>query len=392
MKRLLFLAATAAFVAGCGENEAKRFGYKGADLQDDAPMFFSTGPTVTNWVPARVLSVVEDYPMSPDEEALIAAAGVVTPSGTFEKIPEGYSKSVDEPWFANWTKEAENLGRKGVNGFIAHFNEDRNVWEAGETYFSSYYPAEAEALAALAETRKLIGERFHPKKFYDFDRCWVAEYLRLRVLCIVGQKADGTWSCMLDIQDKNLSGCGQWEPVDAQEMRLAEYKYRKAVKAWSEAKAKVLADNHEVVEKARRDKGLALLGENARLIDSGDGRKALMAFGSCDAASVTNRMEFWKARADALAAATGVVFEGEPAVEEVSPGFALWNISAASDLYEVRLDMAFQSAEEKSEEEAKPDGEQEPAASPIVEWREICTEKMQPGFEIPPRPQPPETR
>ena len=71
------VAAVAALVAGCGENEAKKFGYKGADLAEEEMMFFSTGPSVTNWVPARVLNVFEDYPISPEESALIKAAGVI---------------------------------------------------------------------------------------------------------------------------------------------------------------------------------------------------------------------------------------------------------------------------------------------------------------------------
>ena len=182
MKKLMIVAAAAALFAGC-QKEAERFGYKGVDLADDDLMFFTTGPTVTNWVPARVLSVCEEYPMSAEESALVVAAGVIAPGEPLEKVPEGYAKDSDEPWFAMWRKEAENFGRKGVNGFISHWNEDKNVWETSETYFSSYYPDEAGALAALAETRKIVGSQFSPKKFYDFDKCWVAEYLRLRVMC-----------------------------------------------------------------------------------------------------------------------------------------------------------------------------------------------------------------
>ena len=89
MKRLMIAAAAAALLAGCAK-EAERFGYKGADLAEEEPMFFSTGPGVTNWVPARVLSVCEEYPVSAEEAALVAAAGVITPSETLEKIPEGY--------------------------------------------------------------------------------------------------------------------------------------------------------------------------------------------------------------------------------------------------------------------------------------------------------------
>ena len=89
MKKLMIVAAAAVLFAGC-QKEAEKFGYKGIDLADDDLMFFTTGPTVTNWVPARVLSVCEEYPMSPEETALVAAAGVIVPSEPLEKVPEGY--------------------------------------------------------------------------------------------------------------------------------------------------------------------------------------------------------------------------------------------------------------------------------------------------------------
>ena len=396
MKKTMIAAAMVALLAGCGENEAKRFGYKGVDLSDDDNMFFTTGLAVTNWVPARVLSVCEEYPISPDEAALIAAAGVITPSESFEKVPEGYAKASEEPWFVMWTKESENFGRKGVNGFISHCNEDKNVWETSETYFSSYYPDEAGALAALAETRKIIGDKFSPKKFHDFDKCWVAEYLRLRVMCIVGQKPDGTWSCMLDINDKCRPGCGQWEPVEAQAERLADYKYRKALAVWRAEKAKILEANHAAVEKIRAEKGLALLGEGAREFDGEDGRKAYIRVGTCDAATVTNRVDFWKEKAAVLAAATGVAFEGEPSSEEDPSGYVVLSGLASNDIYDVRLDMAFPpvaAAEGEKTEEEKTEGknaEDESAPKSPVEWRELCIEKLQSGFAIPPRPQPPQ--
>ena len=391
MKKLMMVAAVAALVAGCAKNEAEHFGYKGADLADDDNMFFTTSPTVTNWVPARVLSVCEEYPMSPDEAAIIEAAGVIAPGEPLEKVPEGYVKDTDEPWFAMWKKESENFGRKGVNGFISHWNEDKNVGETSETYFSSYYPDEAGALAALAETRKIIAEKFSPKRFHDFDRYWIAEYLRLRVMCLVGQKPDGTWSCMLDINDKCRAGCGQWEPVEAQAERLAEYKYRKAMVAWKAEKAKVLEANHAAVEKIRAEKGLALL-DGGREFESEDGRKAYIRVGTCDAASVTNKIEFWKEKSAALAVATGVAFESEPVSEEVPSGYVVMGAAASSEIYDVRLDIAFPPAVVATEGE-KPEGEnaeEEQAQTPPVEWRELCFEKLQPGLAIPPRPQPPQ--
>ena len=388
MKKLTIAVAAAALLCGCGENEAKRFGYKGADLADGDMMFFTTGPAVTNWVPARVLSVCEEYPVSDDEKAIVAAAGVVWPGEPLEKIPDGYEKSVDEPWFTTWTrKDAEGFGRKGVAGFIAHYDEDKKVWETGETYFSTYFQDEAAALAALADTRKAVEERFSPKKMYDFDHCWVAEYLRLRVMCLVGQKGDGTWSCMFDVSDKNLVGCGQWEPLDAQEERLAAFKYRKAVAAWKEAKEKAIALNHELVEKARAEKGFELLGEDAHRFDTDDGRAAYARGGMYGPDEKTPGRELWDARAKALAAATGVSFPADPEVQTIPSGYIVWAAAASNELYEVRLDMAFPPpapAERADGEEPPP-----PEAAPRIEWRELCFERMQPGVVVPPRPQPP---
>ena len=393
MKQLIFIVAAAAILSGCRKSEAERFGYKGADLHGDDKMFFTTGPSVTNWVPARVLSVCEEYPMSAEEDALIAAAGVVRPGEPMENIPEGYDKFADEPWFVTWKRDTESFGKKGVDGFISHYNEDRNVWETSETYFSTYYQDEAAALAALAELRKTVGGKFAPKKFYDFDKCWVAEYLRLRVMCVVGQKQDGTWSCMLDIQDKNRSGCGQWEPVEAQAERLADYKYRKDYAAWKTAKTKALADNHAAVEKARAEKGIELFGEGVAPFETDDGRFAYRRFGACAPDEVKDREEFWKAKLEALAKATGTVFEGEVEKQDAPSGYSIWAITASSDIYDVRLDMAFPPAEEKKDGEAdggkSAEDSAEEAPKPQVEWRELCFEKTLPGFAIPPRPQPP---
>ena len=389
MKRLMIVAAAAALLAGCAK-EAERFGYKGADLADEEPMFFSTGPGVTNWVPARVLSVCEEYPMSAEETALVAAAGVVTPSESLEKIPEGYEKSADEPWFVTWTKESESFGKKGKSGFISHYNEDKKVWETSETYFSSYYSDEQSALAALADIRKTIAAQFSPKKFYDFDKCWVAEYLRLRVMCLVGQKPDGTWSCMLDINDKFRSGCGQWEPVPAQEERLAEYKYRKALAAWKSERSRILAENHVAVEKARAERGLALFGEKARQFDAEDGRKGYFTGGTFAFVADADRKAFWDERAKEIEKATGVAFAGEPAVQESPSGYVVWGVAASSDIYDVRLDIAFPPPPPAEEPKAPVEGE-ESAQPPVPqgEWRGLCFEKTLPGFEVPARPQPP---
>ena len=201
---------------------------------------------------------------------------------------------------------------------------------------------------------------------------------------------------MLDINDKCRPGCGPWEPVEAQAERLAEYKYRKAMVAWKAEKAKVLEANHAAVEKIRTEKGLALL-DGAREFESEDGRKAYIRVGTCDAAAVTNKVEFWKEKSAALAAATGVAFDGEPTTEDVPSGYTIMGATASNDIYDVRLDIAFPPPAEVGEESDKSaekaegeNAEEEQAQKPPVEWRELCFEKMQPGLAIPPRPQPPQ--
>lgn len=394
MKKFMYVAAAAALLAGCGVSEAEKFGYKGSDLDGNDKMFFSTGPAVTNWVPARVLSVYEEYEMSPEETALVKAAGVIEPSASLKSVPDGYKKLYEEPWFVTWQKDSECFGVKGVNGFISHFNEDKKVWETSETYFSSYYDDEASALAALADMRRRIAEGFSPKRFHDFDKCWIAEYLRLRVMCLVGQKADGKWSCMLDINDKCNPGCGRWEPVPAQEERLADYNYRKAFKAWKENRAKVLAANHEAVEKARAEKGITLFGPEVVPFDAGDGRKVYQRVGSLPAEDVKDRDAFWQKKLAALEEASGVTFEGEVVREQAPSGHEVLGIAASSDLYDVRLDMAFpppvvkEKPEDSAAAGASEGGQMEPP-SQVIEWRELCIEKILPGFTVPARPQPP---
>jgi hypothetical protein len=386
MNRLIVIAAAAALVAGCGK-EAERFGYRGADLDDDQ-MFFSTGPTVTNWVPMRVLSVIEDYPITEDEAALIKAAGIIEPSASFETIPEGYEKMSEEPWFVTWRKEAENFGIKGVNGFVSHYNEDKKVWETGETFFSSYYGDEASALVTLAKLKSEVSKRFSPKRFHEFKNCWIAEYLRMRVMCLVGQKPDGTWSCMLDIQDKNRPGCGQWEPPKAQAERLADYRYRKDLAAWKELSSKQIAGNHEAVEKIRAERGLELFGESNGRFSAAEGRTGYQRFGARPAGEVSSREDLWKERLGLLVKATGVELSGEPSVQDSPSGHSVWSVTGSNDIYEVRLDVAFPPEKAQEGETAAAEGE-EPPPAPYAEWREVCVEKILPGFEVPPRPQPP---
>ena len=116
--------------------------------------------------------------------------------------------------------------------------------------------------------------------------------------------------------------------------------------------------------------------------------------GACDAGEIADREVFWQEKLDALAKAAGVEFAGEREMREAQSGYEMWAMAASNELYEVRLDMAFPPASALADDGAEKSGteaEGEPPAPrrPPVEWRELCVEKTLPGFEIPPRPQPP---
>jgi len=365
--------ALGAALAGCGgpggePTEAERFGYKGEDLVDQTNLtFLVTAPTTTNWIPERVVSVFEKYEFSEDELSVVEALGVLMPGESYPKLPEGYAKETDGPWFTYWTKSAESLGLKGVVGVLTHFDEDKAVFETGESYFSSYWDSREDALAALAKVKAALANGFHVKKFHEISDGWVAEYVRLGVMGVVGQKADGTWSCMLDIQDKNRPGCGQWEAPDAQAERLAEYNYRKAVAAWKAEKDKIVAGNHEKIEAMRKERDLAPFGGDVRAFDAEDGRKVYVRGGYFDMSNVVEEV-VWNEKREGLEKATGTKFEGEIVKRDFEDKYSVWGAGWTNDIYEVRLDMAFPAKGEKGE------------------WRELCFEVVQEGFAIPPRP------
>lgn len=394
MKLRVTAAVLAALsVAGCSDNEARRFGYKGADLEDCEKMYFTTAPGVTNYVPARVLSVCESYEFTPDELALAGAVGPVMPGSSLKEIPEGYAKDDEGPWFVYWVKPGECLGFKGVGGFLAHHDGDKGEWATGQVYFSSYWKDEAEAKAALDRLEKTVAEKFHPKKFHKFANSWVAEFVRLRVMAVVGLKADGTWGCMLDVHDKNREGCGAWEPVEEQRERLEQFNYVKAVKEWKAKLPAVVAANHEAVAKARASRSLADLCADGEWTKAADGRNLLQRFGAFEfpdpGAGLTNAMDrVWAERTAEVERTTGVRL-GDRTCDEV-PGAVVAFAQGGNDLYEVRLDVAFPipaaAGEQPPAEEGADPGERR------GQYRVIVVESMQPGFAIPARPQPPKAR
>lgn len=379
MNKLIVAVSLLAVLVGCSREpahvptEAEIFGYKGHDIEDpDDKMFFSTGPGVTNWVPSRVLSVVESYEFSSNELAVIAAACIVTPAASFESIPDGYEKKSQEPWFTMWAKDVESFGKKGVSGFISHYNEVRKLWETGEPYFSTYYESETNALTALNELKDEIA-KFAPKKFYDFDGCWVAEYVRLRVMGLCGQRPDGTWTCMLSLGDKCTPGCGPWEPVEAQQARIDEIAYKAELKAWKEKAVKLMTDNHEAVLSRAKASGIPMFGEEVRPQPVGDGRMVYVVTGAFPMSNAVDTV-VWKEKSDELSKAASARL-GEPKVGEFE-GYSVWFAEGSNELFTVRLDVAFVKPSTNGVDNAV-----------MGEWRQLCFVNVLPGFEPPPPPQ-----
>ncbi len=404
---MLFAAAAAAgcLLTGCGDRatkpeptEAELFGYKGEDLVDqETKTFLVTNPAVTNWVPERVVSVVEKYDLSADETALIAAAGILMPGATYEKIPAEYAKDGEEPWFTWWVKGAEAFGLKnGRIGILTHFNEDKKVWESNESYFSTYWPTKEEAEKALASVRAQLAESYGVKKFHDLDAGWVAEYVRLGVMGVVGQKADGTWSCMIDFRDKGNAGCGPWESIADQQERRNQYDYAVALRAWRAKLTEVLSANHERVAAAAKAKGLTGVEQSAVFGTNEAGLPINGVSGAAEpqktAAALKESFEaLWKEQVAFIEKAFGVKAQGEPSGEEIPEQGVVRAQLFAGDLYEVRLDAFMPAFPEALPAPAPAEGEAAAEAEPPVEaaaqWRILFTERLQEGLTLPAKPQ-----
>jgi len=361
MKKILVMVALATAFAGC-QKEAEKFGYKGADLEETENSYLMTQAGVTNWLPARVLSVREQYELSADEENLIQAAGVVSSGESLKEIPEGFQKREVEPWFVTWVKDTEAFGFKGVSGFLSHFDEDAGVWQVGEVFFSTYWDDFEKATAAASEIEKQIVARYHPLKIHRLSAGFLAEYRRLRVIVMCGPRATGDFACMFTIQDKNRPGCGPWEPISDQQDRINEIKYMKELKIWGEAANKVLLKNHEKVEGLRKSRGLDLFGTEMEWFDSGDGVYAFCKIGEFDPKAISPRT-FAEEKVAEVARLTGTV-AGEIQLlekEDSAPDYFISNWQG--ELYKLRVDVIATGA-----------------------WRVICMEVLQLGFELPPRP------
>lgn len=383
MKRMkvggcLAAAALSVLMAGCGEKEkvpteAERFGYTGLDLTDQNDrQFVVTSAGVTNWVPQRVLSVLEKYELSEGEKALLETAGVLMPGAEYASLPADFSKDGDEPWFTWWVKPTTSFGFVGRAGILSHYDEVRGVWETSESYFSSYWGSREEAEKALAAVRARLSEpAYGVKKFHEVSDGWIAENLRLFVMGVVGLRGDGTWSCMLDIRDKCNTGCGAWEPVAAQQQMRDEYEYAKALSQWREEMKAVAARNHELVVSAARARGLELMPEVLEAPSMAGSGQMFGGRGPDDLAAL------WNDRLSVVVKCLGVAPKNgqEPQEQAMPEGVARGQV-LASDLYEVILEV-FVPAQKAAEEDTD-----EPGL-----WRMSVVEQIQPGIEVPARPQ-----
>jgi len=387
---LAAFAAVVSLFAGCRKSEAELFGYKGADLKksmSSGESFFVVAPGVTNYLPRRVLSVWEKYDFEPCETALVAAAGIVQPSETLDKIPAGYAKLSVEPWYTTWSKDTEAFGVKGKVGFVSHFDEDAGKWETGESYFTTHWKTREEALAQLESFAQLVTLEYGAKKLYRFDDCWAAEYRRLRVLGAVGQNALGLWSCMISIQDKNLPGCGLAESLEIQQEMLDRHLYEKALKKYEKEVNEIFESNHAKVEAQRKARSLtALEGEaewsrrgeatysaeiGGALVPSGE-FESIAAFRDAHWNQIVAKVE----KAFGVSCPTGAV---EKAVFE--GGLEERSFRVENELYDIRVSALF--PPEKTEENEK----RFPPEAFNGEWRIYAVEKLLDNVKLPERPQ-----
>lgn len=376
-KLIVGMLGAALLVSGCSrESEAEKLGYRGHDISE-AQFFFTIDGVTTNWAPVRLFEVNEEYAISTNETALLEALAVGLPGLTVEKIPEGYTLDEEGAWTAAWKKNAEHLGVKGTKGFYSHFNEDTKKYETGEIYFSSYWKTREEALAALTALKTKIAAEFGPLKVHDFADSWIAEYLRLRVLCVVGPKADGSWSCMLTLADKANMNTLTWEPAKIQEARKSEYLFAKAMRAWRAAVKEVCQKNRAACAAALSARGLKGL-EDVMWDERDDGSRIFYKVENWDE---TNTVEqIWAEQRGLLKAAYGLELPEKPNVMDGGYGYRIYSGFATNDTpYEAAVDIALPSAMTNVEEAVE-------IVMPPRQWRLVVHEKMLPGNVLPARP------
>lgn len=368
-------------IVGCDKRpEAEKLGYRGEDISDNLS-FYTTGAGTTNWVPARLLEVFENYALSANEAALLAALDMQLPGLAAETLPAGYSVDEEGPWLTAWKKPAAHLGMTGQKGFYSHYDDEAKRYETGEAYFSSYWKTREEALTAMENLKTRVAAAFGPLKMHTLPDGWIAEYLRLRVMCVTGVKPDGTWCCMLTLADKANPGCGAWEPLAAQKARRAEHLYQRALETWQEAAKKKQAENRAACAAALKAKGLPGIAEILwRAQDDG----SHIFYSEETLASTNDVVRIWQAQRDLLKKAYGLDLPQTPGVQEPEPGVRVLSGAATNDTpYAARLDIAVFTAPARADKSPAPEGVD---AGPCRRWRLIIREDVLPGHELPPRP------
>lgn len=379
MKQIGFWAlAAGVLVSGCErKTEAESLGYRGADISD-AQSYYTVDGVTTNWVPMRLFEVVEDYAISKNEAALVAALDMAFPGSKLKELPAGYAADEEGAWLTAWKKPAEHLGMKGAKGFYSHHDEDAGVYETGEAYFSSYWKTREEAAAAAEDLKAKISAAFIPLKMHALAEGWLAEYLRLRVMCVVGAKPDGTWCCMLTLADKANAGCGSWESAEAQRERKAEYLYERALRAWNEAVRDVRERNRAACAEALKAKGLPGL-EGVSWSAHEDGSHVFVQTDFYDGTNGVDNL--WREKGALLKKAYGLELPERPEALEVGGGYRIFFGMATNDTpYEARVDIAPPPRESVASEAGT-------AAEPRGQWWLIVREKLLPGHALPQRPE-----
>lgn len=392
---ILAAAVSSVCVIGCKDDAAERiaaeasaFGYKGKDVDNYTSMsYIVTAPAVTNYVPERVLIVFEDYEYSASELKLLEDVKVVVPSTELTVLPEGYAKDSVEPWFVYWTRRTSSLGYSGVAGVLSHYNEVTAKWETGESYFSTYWKTEDDAKKALADFRQKLAQEYGVSKFHDIAGGWVAEHVRLCLTGVVGQKADGQWSCMLNFRDKCKIGCGAWESVEEQQSRLNRYIYAKEVAAWRKKVNEVLQSNHALIMKKMKEASLGIC--KMQLPTPGLGQEMRFEYSIYNDFSVPSTnytvaaSNLWASFTAQLKGFCGAQVVGEIENDMIG-GEIMFGASAVSPYHDLKLSVAARLMPITAKDEKT--GADIVSTNTVGRWSVRLREKLQDGITLPPQP------
>lgn len=118
-----------------------------------------------------------------------------------------------------------------------------------------------------------------------------------------------------------------------------------------------------------------MFGEGVEPQPTGDGRMVYVRAGAFPMSNVVAEV-VWNEKSGELTKASGVNLEVVPVQQEDYGMYDIWSVWSSNDLFVVRLDMAF----------PKPSTNEVERANAHGEWRQLCFENIQSGFEPPPPP------